>query len=247
MITQHTKAKIKLNDEYTEQIDVKTGIKQGDPLSATLFSTLMEMLMRKLEIRGNITTRLKQACLYADDVVLATRTKQALINTLQKLKQEAEKYGLTINQNKIKYMRHSRTQTNGKDTEIEIEGIKIEEVRNTKYLGTIKTKDKLIEEEIKERIAAGNRASFANQKILQSKLISKKTKMKLYKALIRPVAIYGSECWILTENIKEKLLVFERKILRRIFGPTQKANGEWRLKTNEELEKAINQLIIKIQ
>ena len=36
------------------------------------------------------------------------------------------------------------------------------------------------------------------------------------------------------------LLVFERKILRRIFGPTQKANGEWRLKTNEELEKAIN-------
>ena len=43
-----------------------------------------------------------------------------------------------------------------------------------------------------------------------------------------------------TENIKQKLLVFERKILRRIFGPTQKANGEWRLKTNEELEKAIN-------
>ena len=34
--------------------------------------------------------------------------------------------------------------------------------------------------------------------------------------------------------------VFERKILRRIFGPTQKASGKWRLKTNEELEKAIN-------
>jgi hypothetical protein len=30
------------------------------------------------------------------------------------------------------------------------------------------------------------------------------------------------------------------EVLRRIFGPTQKANGEWRLKTNEELEKAIN-------
>jgi len=34
-------------------------------------------------------------------------------------------------------------------------------------------------------------------------------------------------------------LVFERRILRRIFDPTQKANGEWRLKTNEELENAI--------
>jgi len=98
-------------------------------------------------------------------------------------------------------MRHSRTQTNGKEMEIEIEGMKIEEVSKTKYLGTTVTRDNLIEEEIKERIAAGNRASFSNQKILQSKLIYKKTKMKLYKALIRPVAVYGSECWVLTENI----------------------------------------------
>jgi uncharacterized protein with PhoU and TrkA domain len=101
MVTQHTKAKMKLNNEYTEQIDVKTGIIQGDPLSTILFSTVMEMLMRKLEIRGNITTRLKQACIYADDV-LVTRTKQALINTIKKLKQEAEKYGPTISQNKTK-------------------------------------------------------------------------------------------------------------------------------------------------
>ena len=73
-----------------------------------------------------------------------------------------------------------------------------------------------------------------NKKIFRSKLISKKSKIKLYKALIRPVVVYGSECWALMENIKQKLLVFER----RIFGPTQKANGQWRLKTNE-LENAI--------
>ena len=65
--------------------------------------------------------------------------------------------------------------------------MKIEEVSKTKYLGTIVTSDNLLEEEIKERIAAGNRACFEKQKILQSKLISKKTKMKLYKTLIRPV------------------------------------------------------------
>jgi hypothetical protein len=34
-------------------------------------------------------------------------------------------------------------------------------------------------------------------------------------------------------------LIFERRILRRIFGPTKKADGEWRIKTNEELENAI--------
>jgi hypothetical protein len=40
-------------------------------------------------------------------------------------------------------MRHSRTQTNGKEMEIEIEGMKIEEVSKTKYLGTTVTRDKL--------------------------------------------------------------------------------------------------------
>ena len=54
----------------------------------------------------------------------------------------------------------------------------------------------------------------------------------LYIIHDRPVVVYGSECWVLTKNIKQKLLVFERKILRRIFGPTQKASGEWRLETN---------------
>ena len=83
-----------------------------------------------------------------DDVVLVIRTKQALVNTLQKLKEEAGKYGLTINQNKTKYMRLSRTQTLRKD--IETEEMKFEEVSRVKYLGTIVTKDNLIEEEIKE-------------------------------------------------------------------------------------------------
>ena len=51
MVTQHTKAKIELNNEYTEQIEVKNGIKQGDPLPTILFCcTVMESLMKKLEI-----------------------------------------------------------------------------------------------------------------------------------------------------------------------------------------------------
>jgi hypothetical protein len=99
--------------------------------------------MKKLEKRGNIPTHLNQVCVFADDVVLVTRTKQALINTLQKLKHEAEKYGLVITQNKTKYMRHSRTQTYVNGMEIETEGMKIEEANIVKYLGTIVTKDTL--------------------------------------------------------------------------------------------------------
>jgi len=75
-------------------------------------------------------------------------------------------------------MRHSRVQTNGKKKKIEIEGMKIEEVNSVKYLGTIMNADNFIVEEIKERIAAGNRSFFANKKILQSKLITRKNQRK---------------------------------------------------------------------
>ena len=104
--------------------------------------------------------------------------------------------------------------------------MKIEEVNSAKYLGTTTNADNSIEEEIRERIAAGNRSFFANKKIFQNKLITRKTKERLYHMVIRPVVVHGSECWVLTENIKQKLLVFERRLLRRIFGPTQKTNED---------------------
>jgi len=47
---------------------------------------------------------------------------------------------------------------------------------------------------------------------------------------------YASETWVLKETIIQKLLVFEKKILRRIFGPT-KENQIWRVKANEELDR----------
>jgi hypothetical protein len=51
--------------------------------------------------------------------------------------------------------------------------------------------------------------------------------------------MYGCEAWVLKEAIKQKLLVFERKILRGPLGPTKELNGTWRIKTNSELNKLI--------
>jgi len=49
---------------------------------------------------------------------------------------------------------------------------------------------------------------------------------------------YAPETWELKGNIIQKLLVFKRKILRGIFGPTNE-NQTWRIKNNEELDKLI--------
>ena len=74
--------------------------------------------------------------------------------------------------------------------------------------------------------------------MFQSKLISKKAKMKLYHSVIRPIVTYSCVTRILKETIINKLLVFERKILRKIFGPNNES-GIWRIKTNQELDEII--------
>jgi hypothetical protein len=47
-------------------------------------------------------------------------------------------------------------------------------------------------------------------------------------------------------TIRNQLIVFERKMLRRIFGPTKKKDGTWRIKTNGELDELIRHKNIKI-
>jgi hypothetical protein len=54
--------------------------------------------MRKLDLKGNISTRSIQICAYADNVIIA-RSEQAVNETFRKLKEEVQKLGLLININ----------------------------------------------------------------------------------------------------------------------------------------------------
>ena len=66
----------------------------------------------------------------------------------------------------------------------------------------------------------------------------------MYQTLVRPVVTYGCETCVLKENIKTKSRLFERKALRRIYGPTKESDGTWRIKSNEELNRVIGKNII---
>jgi hypothetical protein len=56
----------------------------------------------------------------------------------------------------------------------------------------------------------------------------------IYKAFIKPVLMYGAETWVLSNADELRLGVFERKILRRIYG-TICEEATWRSTYNEEL------------
>jgi hypothetical protein len=59
-------------------------------------------------------------------------------------------------------------------------------------------------------------------------------KIQVYKTLIRPVTTYGAETWTLTVTEENALRMFERKIIRRIYGSVM-GDNVWRIKHNEEL------------
>jgi hypothetical protein len=58
---------------------------------------------------------------------------------------------------------------------------------------------------------------------------------KISKTLIRLLVLYGAETWTLTKKEEQALVIFERKIFRRIYGHKYE-NGEWKSRTNRELE-----------
>jgi hypothetical protein len=63
-----------------------------------------------------------------------------------------------------------------------------------------------------------------------------KCKIRIYKAIILPLVLYGCETWSLSLGEEDRLRVFENRVLRRIFGPKRdEVTGEWRKLHNEEL------------
>jgi hypothetical protein len=120
---------------------------------------------------------------------------------------------------------------------IDITQTHLEQVKSFKYLGTTVNGNNSIEEEIKGRIFVGNKAFYANQDLFKSKLLTKNSKLRMYKTLVRPVVTNACETWVLKENLKTKLRVFERKVLRRIYRPTKQKDGTWRIKSTEELNR----------
>jgi len=71
------------------------------------------------------------------------------------------------------------------------------------------------------------------------KKIKQKLKVKNIRKFIRPVVTYGCEAWTLTYRDGQHLRIFERRILRKIFGPVQNEDGSWIIRMNYELNELV--------
>jgi hypothetical protein len=74
-------------------------------------------------------------------------------------------------------------------------------------------------------------------KLLKSILLSRPT-VNLYNTLIRPAVTYGAETWAMSTVDENAPCVFERKVVRRIYGPVREGE-RWTIRSNRELEEIL--------
>jgi len=186
MTVQNTREIVETEHRRTEQFHINTGLRQGDAFSTLLFNLVLEGLIRKLDTRGNISTKLTQLCAYADDLVIIARTRNALDEMFVTLEKEARDAGLIVNKSKTKYMKTAREK--GKITQQYIIGQnQFESANEFTYLGAQINKQNKISEERRKRIQAGNRCFYAHKKLLSSKLLNYNIKIQIYKTKYDPL------------------------------------------------------------
>ena len=114
---------------------------------------------------------------------------EKLKSLLMKVKEESEKVGLKLNIQKTKIM------VSGPITSWQIDGETVETVSDFIFLGSQITADGDCSHEIKRCLLLGRKVMTKRDSILKSRDITLPTKIRLVKAIIFPVVMYGGVSW----------------------------------------------------
>ena len=126
---------------------------------------------------------------YADDTTLTAESEEELKRLLMKVKKESEKVGLKLNIQKTKIMAY------GSITLWKIDGKTVETVADFIFLGSKITADGDCSHEIKRCLLLGRKVMANLGSILKSRDMTLSTKVRLVKAMVFPVVMYGCESW----------------------------------------------------
>ena len=127
--------------------------------------------------------------IYADDTALMAESEEELKSLLMKVEEESEKVGLKLNIQKTKIT------ASGPITSWEIDGETVETLSDFILGGSKITADGDCSHEIKRCLLLGRKVMTNLDSILKSTDITLSTKVRLVKAMVFPVVMYGCESW----------------------------------------------------
>jgi len=222
---------VRVDGEETERQAIRKGVRQGCVLSPDLFSLYGEIIMRNIrECEGiSFGGRNINNLRYADDTVLLADTNKKLQLMFNRVKEESESKGLTINVGKTKCMVMSKYAP-GPRMELHCGDWTVERVESFRYLGSIVTEDVRCDTEIKTRIGIAKKA-FGNMKsMMTNRKLSMRTRKSLMKTHVWSTLLYGVESWTLSAELVKRLEAMEMWLWRRMMKIPWTAR-----RTNEEV------------
>ena len=131
---------------------------------------------------------------YADDTTLMAESKEELKSLLMKVKEESEKVGLKLNIQKTNIME------SGPITSWQIDGETVDTVADLIFLSSKITADGECSHEIKRHLLLGRKVMTNLDSILKSRDMTLPTKIRLVKAMVFPVVMYGCESWTIKKT-----------------------------------------------
>ena len=139
----------------------------------------------------------------AGDTTFMAESEEELKSLLMKVKEENEKVGLKLNIQKTKIMASDPI------TSWEIDGETMETVSDFIFLSSQITADGDCSHEIKRRLLLGRKVMTNLDSIFKNRDITLPTKVRLVKAMVFPVVMYGCESWTVKKAERQRIDAFE--------------------------------------
>ena len=199
-------ATVRTGHGTTDWFQIGKGVRQCCILSLCLFNSYAEYIMRNtgldeaqagIKIAGRNINNLR----YADDTTFTAESEEELKSLLMNVKEESKKVGLKLNVQKTKIM------ASGPITSWEIDGETVETVSDFLFGGSKITADGDCSHEIKRPLLFGS---------TKSRDITLPTKVRLVKAMVFPVVMYGCESWTVKKAERQRIDAFELWCWRRL-------------------------------
>ena len=195
-------ATVRTGHGTTDWFQIGKGVYQGCILSPCLFNFYTEYIMRNAGLKEaqagiKIAGRNINNLTYADDTTVMAESKE-LKSLLMKVKKDSEKVGFKLNIQKTKIM------ASGPTTSWEIDG---ETMSDFIFWGLKITADGDCSHEIKRRLLLERGVMTNLDSIFKSRDITLPTKVRLVKAMVFPVVMYGYESWTVKKAEHQRMML----------------------------------------